>query len=268
MNAMVWRLHRNQVYLAVGALAVLTVLLLVTGTKMANDYHAFYASCAATQSCADGPGVLFRGDGAIIDLVDLTLVVPAAVRSLLGRTVGGQGIRRRDPEPGLDPGRHPPALAEHEHAVGVRRRRRVGRRDGHAGELVAIPRERGGAPVRLATFTFDIQGIAPVAYAVFAVALGIAVGSLFRRVLPAIATTFTVFTGLRFLIAEYARPALPDPGYPRSYPPFSARTPARRAPWSCRTRPSGPDGQNYPPACRSSTSPRPAAGTGSKPPGG
>ncbi len=39
-----------------------------------------------------------------------------------------------------------------------------------------------------------------------AVALGIAAGALFRRVLPAMAATFTVFTGLRFLIAEYARP--------------------------------------------------------------
>jgi hypothetical protein len=60
--------------------------------------------------------------------------------------------------------------------------------------------------VRLDLGIFDIQGIAPVAYSVFAVALGIAAGAAFRRVLPAMATTFAVFAGLRFLIAEYARP--------------------------------------------------------------
>jgi hypothetical protein len=45
------------------------------------------------------------------------------------------------------------------------------------------------------------------AYSVFAVALGIAAGSIFKRVLPAMAVTFIAFGGLRFLIAEYARPS-------------------------------------------------------------
>ena len=36
---------------------------------------------------------------------------------------------------------------------------------------------------------FDIQGIVPVGYAVFAVALGIAAGTLLRRTLPALAIT-------------------------------------------------------------------------------
>ena len=60
--------------------------------------------------------------------------------------------------------------------------------------------------VRFDPGIFDIQGIVPVAYSVFAVALGIAAGAAFRRVLPAMATTFAVFVGLRFLIAEFARP--------------------------------------------------------------
>src|SRR5947209_4679376 len=82
------------------------------------------------------------------------------------------------------------------------------------------PENAVGAPVRLATFTFDIQGIVPVAYAVFAVALGITAGALLRRVLPAMAATLTIFTGLRFLIAEYARPHYLTP-VSRSSPPFS-----------------------------------------------
>ena len=36
---------------------------------------------------------------------------------------------------------------------------------------------------------FDIMGIVPVAYALFAVALGIGAGALLRRTLPALAVT-------------------------------------------------------------------------------
>jgi hypothetical protein len=49
---------------------------------------------------------------------------------------------------------------------------------------------------------FDIQGIVPIGYAVFAVALGIAAGALFRRALPAMAVTLVVFTLVRLLISE------------------------------------------------------------------
>ena len=52
---------------------------------------------------------------------------------------------------------------------------------------------------------FDIQGVAPVAYAVFAMALGIAAGALFRRVVPAITTTLVVFVALRIVAALVLR---------------------------------------------------------------
>ena len=53
---------------------------------------------------------------------------------------------------------------------------------------------------------FDIQGIVPVGYALFAVALGIAAGTLARRALPALAITLGVFAALRMVIANYVRP--------------------------------------------------------------
>ena len=76
MNALIWRLHRNQAYVAGAALAALTCLLLLTGIAMAHDYHAFLASCATTRSCGDAAQLLFRGDGAITTLVDATMAVP------------------------------------------------------------------------------------------------------------------------------------------------------------------------------------------------
>ncbi len=47
----------------------------------------------------------------------------------------------------------------------------------------------------------------PVAYAVFAVALGIAVGSVIRRVLPSLAVTLGIFLGLRAAIGFLPAPA-------------------------------------------------------------
>jgi hypothetical protein len=53
---------------------------------------------------------------------------------------------------------------------------------------------------------FDIQGIVPVGYALFAVALGIAAGVVFRRTLPALAVTLGGFTAVRLLVVFLLRP--------------------------------------------------------------
>ncbi|HET6193553.1 MAG TPA: hypothetical protein VFE59_41860, partial [Trebonia sp.] len=47
---------------------------------------------------------------------------------------------------------------------------------------------------------FDIMGIVPVGYAVFATALGITAGALLRRTLPAIAVTLAGFIAVRAVI--------------------------------------------------------------------
>ena len=52
---------------------------------------------------------------------------------------------------------------------------------------------------------FDITGIVPVGYAIFAMALGICAGTLLRRTLPALAVTLAGFAGLRALIALWLR---------------------------------------------------------------
>ena len=64
---------------------------------------------------------------------------------------------------------------------------------------------------RLGPGPFDIQGIVPVAYSVFAVVLGITVGSMFRRVLPAMATTLAAFVAARVVIAVLVRPNFMSP---------------------------------------------------------
>ena len=53
---------------------------------------------------------------------------------------------------------------------------------------------------------FDTQGIVPIGYAVFAMALGIAAGTVARRTLPAIAVVLGGFIALRLVIANLLRP--------------------------------------------------------------
>ena len=53
---------------------------------------------------------------------------------------------------------------------------------------------------------FDIMGIVPVAYAVFAMALGICAGALLRRTLPAMAVTLAGFIAVRAAITLWLRP--------------------------------------------------------------
>jgi hypothetical protein len=64
---------------------------------------------------------------------------------------------------------------------------------------------------RLAPVYFDIQGIAPIGYTLFAVALGVFAGTLWRKLLPAMGVTLTGFAAVRVLIETLARPRYLSP---------------------------------------------------------
>jgi hypothetical protein len=207
VNQLIWRLHRNQVYFAAAGLFVLAVLLTITGVRMADDYHAFLRTCAATSSCADGQGQLFSGDGAIFDIVNLTIAAPL----LLGLFWGAPLVAKD-----FEEGTHNLVWTQ-----GVTRRQWL---RANVIWLLLAAALWGSAIAALASWwrspenalgsrfdAFDIQGLVPVAYALFAVALGLAMGSLFRRVVPAIATTLAVFVAARIAIGFYVRPYFMTP---------------------------------------------------------
>ena len=58
---------------------------------------------------------------------------------------------------------------------------------------------------------FDQRGIVPFGYAAFAFALGVTVGMLLRRTVPAMAATLVVFAGVRLAVANWIRPYLLAP---------------------------------------------------------
>jgi hypothetical protein len=59
---------------------------------------------------------------------------------------------------------------------------------------------------RLAYLSFDVQGVVPIAYTLFALALGIFAGTYWRKVLPAMAIALVAFAAVRVAIEVLARP--------------------------------------------------------------
>ena len=179
MNHLIWRLHRQQAIFAGAALVLLAVVLLVTGVTMANDYHSALSNCGATRSCGDLPGELFHGDGLIIDLVSFTFVVP-----LLFGLFWGAPLVAKEFEQGTQ---------DLVWTQGVTRRRWM---TSNVACVLIAAAAWGGALSLLVTWwrgpedalhggrfgvAFDITGVTPVAYDVFAVALGLAAGTMLRR---------------------------------------------------------------------------------------
>lgn len=201
MTWVVWRQHRVQAYFAAAALAAFAVLMLVTGLQMASQYHSDLTLCAASHSCGNLANTLNLEAPGLSAVVTLTVVVPC----LLGVFWGGPLVARE-----FETGTNRFAWMQ-----GISRRRWLAAKVGWA--LLAAA-AWGGAVSALVTWwsgpvnalehqnfdpaQFDIQGIVPIGYAVFAVALGITAGALFRRTLPAMAVTLGVFTLLRLLVSE------------------------------------------------------------------
>jgi hypothetical protein len=63
-----------------------------------------------------------------------------------------------------------------------------------------------GTTAWLDTMVFDLVGVAPVAFGVAGVAIGVAAVTFTRRIIPAIAVTLVLFTGLRIVVDLYVRP--------------------------------------------------------------
>jgi ABC-type transport system involved in multi-copper enzyme maturation permease subunit len=70
---------------------------------------------------------------------------------------------------------------------------------------------RGSLPGRLTPISFAMRGIVPVAYVLFALALGAALGAVLRRSVPAIAVTLLVVTVVQIAVPRWVRPHLMTP---------------------------------------------------------
>ena len=204
MTWLVWRQHRAQFYLGAALLAALAVLLLITGLQMATQYHSAIAACTANHSCTDQGG-LFLGNRAVGFLVIMTLGTP-----VLAGLFWGAPLVAAELETGT---------TQFAWMQSITRRRWLAVK---AGWMLLAAAVWGGVISALVTWwsgpnnalhldafnpgRFDIMGLVPVAYALFAMALGIAAGTLLRRTLPAMAITLAGFIAVRAAIALWLRP--------------------------------------------------------------
>ena len=75
----------------------------------------------------------------------------------------------------------------------------------------AVSSTHGGLPARLTPVAFAMRGLDPVAWTVFALVLGVAVGLVLRRSLPAIAVTLALVVVAQVAVPLWVRPHLATP---------------------------------------------------------
>jgi hypothetical protein len=211
MTWLTWRQYRIQFAVGTALLAALCLLLVLTGLQFFAQYHAIVTQCAARggggqngANCSVGGG-LFEG-GPTAGFVSL-IVLAAPV--LAGLFLGA-----------------PMVAAEFEAGTtqfawmqGITRARWLAVK---AGWLLLAAAAWGGILAALTTWwasptnaehgsqfypgRFDVLDLVPVAYAVFAMALGICAGALIRRTVPAMAVTLGGFIAARVAVVLWLRP--------------------------------------------------------------
>ena len=203
MSWLVWRQYRASTAITGVLIGLFAVLLVITGLAMARQFHADFGACLAANTCRF-PNSASLGSGLVGAMVEFSLAVPA----LLGMFLGGPAVAR-EVETGT---------AHFAWTQAVTRRHWLTVKTGW---LLLAAVAWGGAVGALVTWwsgprntvalnqfnpgTFDVQGIMPAAYSLFAMALGIAAGTLIRRVLPALGVTLGVFFAVRLMIMGWVR---------------------------------------------------------------
>jgi hypothetical protein len=199
MTWVTWLQYRYQGAVAAALLAVLAVVLLITGLHAAQVWHSALAECALNGSCASLPGSQLS----LTSPQAYGLVVATAVVPLLPGLFWGAPMVAQEAETGT----HQFAWTQ-----SITRRRWLAVRTGW---LLLAAAVLAGAVSALATWwsgpdnalnavafrlgRFDVIDIVPVGYALFAMALGICAGLLLRRTVPAMAVTLAGFVALRVL---------------------------------------------------------------------
>jgi hypothetical protein len=200
-----WRQYRAQAAVASLLLAAFAAVLVVTGLRIAAQWHAAVTACTAHAAGASGCLDVSLGGARAQDLIGLTTIVPAVLGFLWGAPLVAQELET--------------GTVNFAWTQTITKTRWLAVK---AGWLLLAAALWGGVIGALATWwsgprnalyqdqfqpgNFDIQGIVPIGYAVFATALGIAAGALLRRTLVAIAVTIGGFVGVRLLISQVARP--------------------------------------------------------------
>jgi len=207
-----WRLQRTETLIVVGILALLAALLVPTGIQMANAYHrdglSACLSMNAGPTCADAIGSFRAHFQSLLDLGSWFNLVPGLIGVLLAA----------------------PFILELEHGTyrlawtqSITRRRWLA---GKLGMLVAATLVAAGAMIALFTWwrassihldgrldngNYDFTGTVILGYTLFALALALALGAVWRRAAASLAVAFVGYFVTRILVDYKVRDHLVAP---------------------------------------------------------
>jgi hypothetical protein len=203
-----WRQARAQTATAAFMLAIVAVVAAATGPEVARLYRTDVAGCASHGDCQAAAATFAGYDGSLRTWLGVLVIVAPAVLGIWGaplvaaeledgtvRLVWTQSVTRTR------------WLAVRLAVIGVASMAAAG--------LLSLvvtwwagPLDRAG----LNQFgSFDQRDIVPVGYAAFAFALGVMLGVLLRRTLPAMISTLVVFVAVRLAVVHWLRPRLITP---------------------------------------------------------
>jgi ABC-2 family transporter protein len=204
------RQFRTEEIIAFGLLAVLAIVLAVTGTHLAHVGEAFQSTCKAAGDCAASNPV-FQVDKLLQSALPFIVTIAPA---LIGLFFGAPLIARE-----LETGTFRLAWTQT-----ITRRRwlavklgLVGLASMAIGGLLAWMVDWWASPLdaahknRFDLGPFGWHGVAPVGYAAFAFALGATAGVLLRRTVPAMVATLAGFVAARLAVENWIRPNLASP---------------------------------------------------------
>jgi ABC-type transport system involved in multi-copper enzyme maturation permease subunit len=206
-----WRQFRGGAVMMAAALAVLAAILGLTGPGLADEYSTGIAACT-TQSGGCSVFVARFFDDNLIPFLAVTavvLVLPALVgvfwgAPLIAREIEA-GTHRLVWNQSITPSRW---LAIKLGLTGLAATAAAG-----LGSLAVTwwssPIDKAATEVpRMAPLLFAARGIVPIGYAAFAFALGVTVGMLVRRTVPAMAITLAIFVAVQIAMPLLVRPHL------------------------------------------------------------
>jgi hypothetical protein len=211
MIQLAWRQFRTQALVAYGLLAVIAVILVITGVQLARYYDTYVATCGAHGNCGPAQTAFLARDHIVqAALGPILLLLPA----LIGMFWGAPLLARE-----LETGTYRLAWTQ-----SVTRGRWLTVKLGMLGlasmavtglfSLLVTWWFSRIDQLNLGRFTpglFEDRGIVPVGYAAFAFALGVTAGVLIRRTVPAMAATLIPYAAARLAVAFWIRPHLMAP---------------------------------------------------------
>jgi ABC-type transport system involved in multi-copper enzyme maturation permease subunit len=209
-----WRQARAQAAMMAAALAVLAAILALTGPGLADDYSTGIAACTTESGgCSQFVNRFFQDHrDSFLAVTAVVLVLPA----LIGLFWGAPLIARE-----LEAGTHRLVWNQ-----SITRTRWLAVKLGLTGLAAAIAAGLGSLAVtwwsspidktasdfaRMEPLLFGARGIVPIGYAAFAFALGVTVGMLVRRTLPAMTITLAAFVAVQIAMPLLVRPHLVPP---------------------------------------------------------